>query len=231
MNMMSSHNLREENFIVPDIYDLAHNICLIQDIKHTLKKIRNNFNSSRPEFKSIPGRYIVKNAISILWTHWEEAFKLSNNDGLPMHKSLSEEYTVLTPVSKMRNKLASDVLNKEMLYLMRCYQSTIENPAKLTSTIEVLENTAILVEIFHDTRPITRLSDQRLKKLRDVLLYFTTWEDEINQNNAYNAPKNLMTSETRDDLHSSIQGFLSLCELTVEHGRSINPMFHKFELN
>jgi hypothetical protein len=74
----------------------------------------------------------------------------------------------------------------------------------------------ILVEIFHDTRPITRLSDQRLKKLRDVLLYFTTWEDEINQNNAYNAPKNLMTSETRDDLHSSIQGFLSLCELTVE---------------
>jgi hypothetical protein len=88
MNMMSSHNLREENFIVPDIYDLDHKICLIQDIKHTLKKIRNNFNSSRPEFKSIPGRYIVKNAISILWTHWEETFKLSNNDGLPMHKSL-----------------------------------------------------------------------------------------------------------------------------------------------
>ena len=110
MNMMSSHNLREENFIVPDIYDLDHKICLIQDIKHTLKKIRNNFNSSRPEFKSIPGRYIVKNAISILWTHWEETFKLSNNDGLPMHKSLSEEHTVLTPVSKMRNKLASDVL-------------------------------------------------------------------------------------------------------------------------
>ena len=117
-----------------------------------------------------------------------------------------------------------------MLYLMRCYQSTIENPAKLASTIEVLENTAILVEIIHDTKPITRLSDQRLITLRDVILYFTTWEDEINQNNAYNAAKTLMTSETRDDLHSSIQGFLSLCEPAVGHGRSINPCFTNSDL-
>ena len=39
-----------------------------------------------------------------------------------------------------------------------------------------------------------------------------------------------MTSETRDDLYSSIQGFLRLCELTVGHGRSINPCFTNSDL-
>ena len=68
------------------------------------------------------------------------------------------------------------------------------------------------------------------EQITRCILYFTTWEDEINQNNAYNAANNLMTSETRDDLHSSIQGFLRLCELIVGHGRSINPCFTNSDL-
>lgn len=75
---------------------------------------------------------------------------------------------MVTPVSKMRNHLASDVLSKEMLYLMQCYQNTLDNPAKLASTVELLENTSILVDIFLDKRPITSLQDNRLNKLKEV---------------------------------------------------------------
>ena len=39
-----------------------------------------------------------------------------------------------------------------------------------------------------------------------------------------------MTIELRDDLHSSIQGFLSLCELTVGKGKRINPCFTNSDL-
>jgi hypothetical protein len=35
----------------------------------------------------------------------------------------------------MRNGLASDVLNSEMLYLMKLYQGTLDNPARLASTV------------------------------------------------------------------------------------------------
>jgi hypothetical protein len=37
----------------------------------------------------------------------------------------------------MRNGLASDVLNSEMLYLMKLYQGTLDNPARLASTVEL----------------------------------------------------------------------------------------------
>ena len=48
----------------------------------------------------------------------------------------------------MRNGLASDVLNSEMLYLMKLYQGTLDNLARLASTVKLLENTSILVNIF-----------------------------------------------------------------------------------
>jgi hypothetical protein len=111
----------------------------------------------------------------------------------------------------MRNGLASDVLNSEMLYLMKLYQGTLDNPARLASTVELLENTSILVNIFLDKRPITNLQDNRLKKLEDVLSYFKNWENELNNCKMFNPSKNLITAETREDPSSSVQGFLSLC--------------------
>jgi len=123
----------------------------------------NNMESSKSENKSKPGRYIIKNYIPIVWNHWEEAYKFNIQDGFLIHRKLTEEHILLTPVSKMRNGLASDVLNSEMLYLMKLYQGTLDNPARLVSTVELLENTSILVNIFLDKRPIINLHDNRLK--------------------------------------------------------------------
>lgn len=65
-----------------------------------------------------------------------------------IHNKLTEEHINLTPSSKMRNELAIQVLNKDMLYLMKAYQATLHNPQNLASSIELLENTSKLVDIF-----------------------------------------------------------------------------------
>jgi hypothetical protein len=41
----------------------------------------------------------------------------------------------------MRNQLALDVLSKDMLYLMKVYQASLNNPEELASSMELLENT------------------------------------------------------------------------------------------
>ncbi|XP_033729650.1 uncharacterized protein LOC117318803 [Pecten maximus] len=50
-----------------------------------------------------------------------QSYNLQN--GCAVHPSLTDEHVNITPASKMRNKLATDVLNKNMLYLMKQYQT------------------------------------------------------------------------------------------------------------
>ena len=73
---------------------------------------------------------------------------------------------------------------------MKLYQGTLDNPARLASTVELLENTSILVNIYLDKRPITNLHDNRLKKLEDILSYFKNWENEITNCKMFNPSKN-----------------------------------------
>ena len=79
----------------------------------------------------------------------------------------------------MRNRLAEEVLNKEMLFLMKSYQATLSTPEKLASIVELLEHTSILVDFFSDTRPIASASDRRLEDLNKVLKFFNGWEEQI----------------------------------------------------
>jgi hypothetical protein len=48
----------------------------------------------------------------------------------------------------MRNQLAIDVLDKNMLFLMKSYQATLQDPERLSSAISLLEHTSILTDIF-----------------------------------------------------------------------------------
>ena len=112
---MLSEDMWKSNFLVSDIFERDHQICILQDIKHVLKKIRNNLESSRLENKSKPGCCLINYSVPIVRSHWEEAYKFNIQDGFPIHPKLTEEHIVLTPVSKMRNSLATDVLNGEML--------------------------------------------------------------------------------------------------------------------
>ena len=229
MNMLSS-DLHRNKYIISDIYNVDHKICVIQDVKHVLKKVRNNLESSRHNNKSKNGRYLLKGTIPIVWEHWLEAYKFNIQSGFPIHRKLTDEHFFLTPVLKMRNGLAADVLNNEMLYLMKCYQATLTNQFQLAATVELLENTSVLVEVFHDKRPIANLSDKRLKDVCRVLEYFNDWQDKVTSSDTHSVKKNLITSQTREDINSSIQGFVSLCDISIKNGNSVNPGYINSDL-
>ncbi|OWF43040.1 hypothetical protein KP79_PYT24941 [Mizuhopecten yessoensis] len=233
VNMLfpKSHSRRDDSFIFPDVFYREHKICAIQDIMHVLKKIRNNIESSTNENSSKSGRYLVLENEKIVWDHWKECLQFNFQNGFAIHPKLTEEHINLTPASKMRNQLAIDVLNKNMLYLMKSYQATLDNPNRLSSSIKILEHTSTLADIFNDhNRPIATLNDARLKDLEKTVEFFNVWEGNVNKSVTHVAKKKLITWETRDDINSSVTGFLSLCKLMLGKGNTINPGYLNSDL-
>ena len=82
----------------------------------------------------------------------------------------------------MRNHLAEDVLSKKMLHLMKLYRECLGDAgSKLVVTIELLQNTSVLIQHFTDSRPITVVSDERLTENHDAMLWFMQWEKSIKE--------------------------------------------------
>lgn len=122
----------------------------------------------------------------------------------------------------MRNSLAIEVLNRDMLYLMKLYQTTLKNPENLASSIRLLEHTSELVEIFCSRdRPISTLDDKRFEMKNNALNYFKSWEEE--KSLLLVASKNLMTQKTRTDINSALHGIISLSKRMLNGINSINP--------
>lgn len=101
-------------------------------------------------------------------------------NGFAIHRKLTDEHITFTPASKMRNHLAVQVLNKDMLFLMKSYQKTLNDPEGLSSTVALLEQTAELISIFCDhNRPVASLTDKRLTSLETILNFFNSWEANV----------------------------------------------------
>ncbi|KAJ8309883.1 hypothetical protein KUTeg_011748 [Tegillarca granosa] len=99
------------------------------------------------------------------WDHFKQAYlwDISINP-FPIHYKLTQEQIFLTSEVKMRNKLAEDVLDDEMLHLMEEYQSSLgEDGVKLDATIALLKCTC-LIRNFRDPRPVTNSVDDRQRK-------------------------------------------------------------------
>lgn len=80
----------------------------------------------------------------------------------------------------MRNHLAEDVLNGEMLNLMKVYRKSLgESGARLDGAVRFLEQTSKLIAIFRNPRPIFELDDNRLDQLRDILCWFKSWDQSV----------------------------------------------------
>lgn len=225
MKMLFDDDAKAQNFAAKDIYNCDHKVFVIQDIKHVIKKIRNSYEASRGKNKYVAGRYLIMNGKPVVWDHIEEAYNFNTQQGFRIHRHLTKEHIDLTSSSKMRNKLAEQVLDKDMLFLMKSYQATLHDPERLSSTVALLENTSVLVEIFRDRRPISEPSDGRLQQLEQVLQFFNTWEENIKASVVYTSSKNLFTDETREDLNSSITGFTAMCKSVLGEGNSITPAF------
>lgn len=187
-------------------------LFFIMDISHTVKKIRNNVSKSGDsEFCK---RRLKHKDKFIEWSHFRQAYlwDISKNP-FPVHHRLTQEHIFLTSENKMRNHLAEEVLNSDMLHLMKLYKESLgEAGNKLDATIQLLENTSVLIKNFKDSRPITDSSDERLKENHDVLQWFVEWENMIKSDKEIsNKETHLISHQTREDIISSIMGFEEMC--------------------
>ena len=158
-NMLFTGDPRENHYVFKDVYDIEHNLCAIQDIMHVLKKTRNNVESSKLAHKSKAGKFLTLNNKPIIWDHWLQCYNFNNSQGLQIKNKLTDEHFNLTPTSKMRNQLAISVLHRDMLYLMKALQATLAKPEELASSIDLLEHTSILTDIFCNVnRPVSEIN-------------------------------------------------------------------------
>ena len=188
-------------------------IVLLQDYSHVIKKIRNSICKSSHAAKSI--RTLQKGSHYIHWEHFVSAYNWdTNTNPFTIHRKLSDEHIYLSTQSKMRNHLAEEVLNDDMLHLMKKFRDSQYDGQYLNSTIELLEHTSILVAVFRDMRPIKEISDDRLKQITSVLDWFMEWESEIKSSKSIPAKlkdKHLISDQCRQDLQSLILGFRQIC--------------------
>jgi len=192
---------------------------VIMDYSHVMKKIRNNLNKSGKQ--SSYKRHLLNNGYFIYWEHLKSAYiwDITHNP-FPIHQKLTHEHFHLSSESKMRNKLAEDVLNKDMLYLLKTYADSLgDNGSHLKGTIDLLEQTSILVQNFRDHRPISDIGDIRLEQNQKVLKWFQDWEKYILSNSEVKDKENNMIShQTRADICSLLIGFHELCTEKLKTG-------------
>ena len=111
------------------------------------------------------------------------------------------------------------------MLLFYSYQKSLptEKQGYYDSTIQFLEQSSKLIEVFHSYIPITNLHDDRFDESESVLLWFQNWQAEVS-----NAPgtlserrKMFMSEKTFFDLKSMVLGFRQLCKETFREHSSV----------
>ena len=121
--------------------------------------------------------------------------------------------------------LADEVLNEDMLNLMKQYQDILHNGEILRGTIDLLENSSTLVKFFRDPRPVCNVNDTRLSELQSVLRWFQLWRSQYQHLPTKAANKMIPSSKCLDDIESLMHSFLHVCKVHLEQfkGAEIVP--------
>ncbi|XP_045156281.2 uncharacterized protein LOC123522863 isoform X2 [Mercenaria mercenaria] len=188
-------------------------VIFLMDSSHVFKKIRNNVIKSGIQ-KGCTRHLQLPNGDIINWEMWADAYTWDKSNALQLHRKLTNEHIYPSPQSKMRNHLAEQALNTEMLHLMLQYQLSLGNKGSiLNGAIEFLKKTSRLIELFHDTRPIRLVTDERLQELKCISDWFENWTDCIRSGPGSSAEKahKLISQQCLEDIRSCIIGFCELC--------------------
>ena len=100
---MKPENAQMAKYCISHRNNLDHQIAIVQDIKHILKKIHNSLYSS--SLKEGSPRQLKCNEKLIVWEHWEEAYRFNCSHDLQIYRKLTKEQIQLSAQSKMCNHL------------------------------------------------------------------------------------------------------------------------------
>jgi hypothetical protein len=186
-------------------------LIFIQDPSHVLKKIRNSIlNSGKGKNKT---REMQLDGHTVVWDQWVNAYLWDQREhpGFPINAKLSDSHMFPCDCEKMRNHLAFDCLNYDMLHLMKEYQRSLKNGIILDGAVKLLEKTASLVNFFCDGKPVTDKDDERIKNLLSVGSWFQEWEQQHETNNRL-----LLAPQTREDIKIMVNGIVALTNAFVD---------------
>ena len=115
----------------------------------------------------------------ILWDHFVQVYEFNNHNDLRLYPQLSRDHIYPNSSEKMRNHLATNVLNGKMLHLFKCLQQKVMNPSDFDGVVQLLEHTSIMIDIFSNiTTKVESMHDVRIHKLLSILDFFQKWESE-----------------------------------------------------
>ncbi|KAK3754215.1 hypothetical protein QZH41_013117 [Actinostola sp. cb2023] len=170
----------QHNFVAYNMHT-GKELVVMLDCKHNFKKIRNNLEKSTLKDKS--PRQLMLNGNSILFQHWKDAYNWDRNEhSIKVNEHLSDDHFNLTPKSRMRNKLAEDLLDKKMLYLMEQFKIHLFDQGKraqaeeLNETIRLLTFTSELIDLFTRKDKLTSCYDARIIKAKEFIDHLKTWK-------------------------------------------------------
>ena len=196
----------ERNFCTPSVINPAHELALCQDPSHNIKKLRNNLiNSGMSSYHS---KKLSKNGRYIYWCHFKNAIEWDRTtNSRPLHNRVTNVHLNPTNSEKMRNHLAEEMLNYDMLNVMKHYQTQHSTPDELTATLELLDVTSKMIMVFRDRLPITNLTDVKLVYLKEAYTWFSDWKK-------YVRTKHIVTHSNKNFIkicktdHNQIIGFV-----------------------
>ena len=226
MHFKDSEDQKMKNYTTKNPFRPSQEVTLLMDYSHNIKKLRNNIHYSGDHESCT--RKLQYDNLYIVWDHWINAFNWDRcHNCVRIHRKLTNEHIFLTKTSKMRNHLAEDVLNRDMLHLMKIYKESLADGAYLVKSIELLEHTSAIIDLFRDRRPIADINDERLRPLKSFENWLDQWADTVDKmSNATPLvkAKKLISKETYNDIISMIRGFLQICMNRItKQKRSIVP--------
>ena len=116
-----------------------------------------------------------------------------------------------------------------MLNFMKIYQSQLPHPEELASTIILLEQMAVLVDIFcNDHTKIDNIYDIHIQKLLSVVEFFHEWEQEFSSSK--DIAKHLLTHQRREDIESCVYGFVEMVKCASSLNISLIPGYFNSNL-
>jgi hypothetical protein len=184
-------------------------MTFIMDPSHVIKKIRNNLLKSGNS-KNHTRLLTLPSSRTVQWQMFIDCYTWDKTNALKLHRKLTNEHFFPSNQSKMRNHLAEQVLDSEMLNLMLQYQKYLgEKGSSLDGAIEFLEKTSSLKNIFRDFRPIKSTDDERLSTLLLLADWFERWESTPKPKTKANVLT--MSIQCHEDILSCTRGFYQLC--------------------
>lgn len=225
LKSLFTENPLKANMKTPNLIEPGRYIIFGMDVKHVVKRLRNSvLSSGNGSSKKLQwqGSYI-------LWEHWQQAFDwdlAENPETMRIHHKLTKQHLDPTNPEKMRNHLAEECLDADMLNLMETYSNHLPDGEFLRGTIAFLQQTSKLVHFMNTEQYLYENSDPRIDGLSDVARWFLTWEKEITDDPELTADEKrnkLMPWETMEDIQFCITSLIEICMDRLNNGHPVLP--------